>query len=220
MNNRTTLNMRNTLTRGLTHATACALAMLGSSTMHQAKAQVSIYDFSQSVQTYTEITDANGGYVLGQAAQPPASPNRAFVDPNYPAGVATPQGYLTPAAGPGFPIGFDFAFNGDVFDRIAISQGGWISFGKSSDAFAAVWSYNYHPYPNGDPFIQWFNGPPVSYQRNRVAGFGVTNLYMQDRSSMVPPGPVSTLRMATTGTAPNRVCVVQWKDFGMSSFGL
>ena len=34
--------------------------------------------------------------------------------------------------GPGFPIGFNFVFNENTFDRVAINSNGWLSFGKSS----------------------------------------------------------------------------------------
>jgi hypothetical protein len=179
-------------------------------------AQVSIYSFEQSVQPYTEITAADGGYSMGTPVWwPPYHNMRAFVDPNYPDGVITNGGYLSPAVGPGYPIGFDFTFNGEVFDRVGISHGGWISFGKSSDGAQAVWCYT-ADHPHGRPFVQYFGGPSVPYKRNRVAGFATAQLRMQDMTSQDPPGPLSSLRLATIGTAPNRVCVIQWKDFRAS----
>lgn len=183
-----------------------------------ATAQVSLYQFTQSVGTYTEITAADGGVSLGTPTYwPQQNNNRAWVNNpfNDPGGQVTMSGYLSPAEGPGYPIGFNFTFNGDVFDRIGISNGGWISFGKSSDGLQAVWVYNWSGTPNGDPFIQWYNGPTPSYKRNRVAGFGNSALQQADWSSLVPPGPVGNIRVATIGTAPNRVCVVQWKEYGM-----
>ncbi len=184
-----------------------------------AGAQVSLYQFSQSNGTYTEITAADGGVSLGTPTYwPQQFNNRAWVNNpfNDPGGQLTQSGYLSPAIGPGYPIGFPFTFNGDVFDVIGISNGGWISFGKSSDGLQAVWVYNWSGTPNGDPFIQWYNGPTPSYKRNRVAGFGNSALQQADWSSLVPPGPVGNIRVATIGTAPNRVCVVQWKEYGMS----
>ena len=175
-------------------------------------AQVSIYEFSQSVETYTDITAADGGYSLGAPTWwPPVYNQRAFVDPNILEGTVT-NSYLNGASGPGFPIGFDLTFNGDVFDRIGISNCGWISFGKSSDANQAVWTYS-SDHPHGRPFVQYYGGPDVPYKRNRVAGWANSALYMQDMSPLDPPGPITTLRMATIGAAPNRVCVVQWKDY-------
>lgn len=175
-------------------------------------AQVALYDYSESVEPYTEITDADGGYSLGTPTWwPPVYNMRAFVDPNNLDGTVT-NGYLSPAQGPGFPIGFDLTFNGDVFDRVGISNSGWISFGKSSDGNQAVWSYGID-HPHGQPFVQYVGGPATAYKRDRVAGYGTGQLWMQDMSPQVPPGPVSSLRIATIGTAPDRVCVIQWKDF-------
>ncbi|HRN37446.1 MAG TPA: fibronectin type III domain-containing protein, partial [Flavobacteriales bacterium] len=188
-----------------------------------ASAQVSTYEFSESVGTYTPITAADGGVALGVPTYwPHVNNNRAWVNNpfNDPDGQVTQSGYLNPANGPGYPIGFDFEFNGDVFDVIGISNGGWISFGKSSDGLQAVWVYNWSGTGAGDPFRQWAAenaepGPNPTYRRNRVAGFGNSGLQQVDWSSLAPPGQVSKLRMATIGTAPNRVCVVQWEDYGL-----
>jgi hypothetical protein len=176
-----------------------------------AQAQVSLYSFAQSTQAYTEITAANGGYQLGTPLYfPPQHNLRAYADPALPEGTVTNGGYLSPAIGPGYPIGFNFLFNGDVFDRIGVANGGWISFGKSSDGNQAVWCYT-SDHQHGRPLLQSIGGPPVPYQRNRIAGFGQSALRAQDQSSV--GGPTSDLRIATIGTAPNRVCVIQWKNF-------
>ncbi|MCC6540690.1 MAG: T9SS type A sorting domain-containing protein [Flavobacteriales bacterium] len=182
------------------------------------QAQVSLYEFEESVGTYTEISEADGGVSLGVPTYwPQVFNNRAWVNNpfNDPDGQVTQSGYFSPAIGPGYPIGFDFTFNGDVFDRIGISNGGWISFGKSTDALQAVWVYNDRGTVQADPLIQWYNGPEPTYKRNRVAGFGNSGLQLVNWTSLVPPGPYSNIRVATIGTAPNRVCVVQWKDFGL-----
>lgn len=175
------------------------------------QAQVSLYNFSQSQQTWTEITAGDGGYQLGTPTFfPPQHNLRAYADPAIPEGTVTNGGYLSPAVGPGYPIGFNFLFNGDVFDRIGVANGGWISFGKSSDGAQAVWCFT-SDHPAGRPLVQSYGGPAIPYQRNRVAGFGLSSLRAQDQSSV--GGPTSSLRVATLGTAPNRVCVIQWKDF-------
>ena len=142
---------------------------------------------------------------------PPLFNLRAFVDPAIPGGTVT-NGYLSPAQGPGYPIGFDLTYNGEVFDRLSVSNSGFITFGKSSDGDQAVWTYAID-HPHGRPFVQYIGGPSVPYKRNRVAGWGSESLQMQDMSSLDPPGPVSSLRLATIGIAPNRVCVIQFKDF-------
>ncbi|HMN07023.1 MAG TPA: T9SS type A sorting domain-containing protein [Flavobacteriales bacterium] len=176
-------------------------------------AQVSLYEFSQSVEPYTEITEADGGYALGVATYwPPLYNQRAWVNTPFYEPDGQVASYLNPAVGPGYPIGFDFTFNGDVFDVIGVSHSGWISFGKSSDGNQAVWIYAID-HPHGMPFVQYIGGPDLAYKRNRVAGWGNGSLYMQDMSPYVPPGPTSSLRIATIGTAPNRVCVIQWHAF-------
>src|SRR5690606_27772433 len=86
---------------------------------------------------------------------------------------------------------------------------------KSSDGNQAVWCFT-SDHPHGRPFVQYIGGPDVPYKRNRVAGFATPTLRMQDMTPLVPPGPLSSLRIATIRTAPNRVCVIQWKDFRAS----
>ncbi len=175
-------------------------------------AQVSLYEYSESVGTYTEISAADGGYSMGTPTFfPPLYNQRAFVDPANPDG-AIANNYLNAAQGPGYPIGFNLTFNGDVFDRVGISNSGFITFGKSSDGNQAVWTYAID-HPHGMPFVQYIGGPSVPYKRNRVAGWGTGSLQMQDMTSLDPPGPLSSLRLATVGAAPNRVCIIQFKDF-------
>ena len=83
-------------------------------------AQVSLYEYSESVGTYTEISAADGGYSMGTPTFfPPLYNQRAFVDPANPDG-AIANNYLNAAQGPGYPIGFNLTYNGDVFDRVGI----------------------------------------------------------------------------------------------------
>src|SRR4051812_36656779 len=82
------------------------------------KGQVaSLYSFSQQTGVYTAIT---GGTVFGTIT----SDDQAFVDQGVPAGGGT--------SGPGINIGFNFMFNNNFYNRIAIQNNGWISFGSSS----------------------------------------------------------------------------------------
>ncbi|MGV3636151.1 MAG: T9SS type A sorting domain-containing protein [Flavobacteriales bacterium] len=175
-------------------------------------AQVSMYTFSQSVEPYTEITAADGGYVLGTPTfDPPLHNLRAYVDPEQPDGTLTNAGYLAPAIGPGYPIGFDFTYNGDVFDRIGIAHGGWISFGRSEDGNSAVNIFT-SDHSAGRPLSHSYYQTPIEpHKRNRIAGMANSQLRQHDRTLV--GGPVSEFRVATIGTAPNRVCVIQWKDF-------
>ncbi|HRQ85095.1 MAG TPA: T9SS type A sorting domain-containing protein [Flavobacteriales bacterium] len=181
-------------------------------------AQVSLYEYSESVQPYTEVTASEAAYSLGVPTFfPPLHNMRAWVNNAFfgADGQVTNGGYLSGVYGPGYPIGFDFTYNGDVFDVIGVSNLGWISLGKSSDGAQAVWCYA-GDHPHAAPFVQYIGGPDVPYKRNRIAGFASSQLRMQDQSPLDPPGPVSSLRLATLGTAPNRVFVVQYKDFRAS----
>jgi len=80
--------------------------------------QVGEYSFSATTGTFTPIT---GGVLLGTET----SDDQRFVDPATPAGG-------TVTTGPGLDIGFNFTFNGAVFDRLAINNNGWISLGQSA----------------------------------------------------------------------------------------
>lgn len=185
-----------------------------------AQAQVDQYQFLQALGTYTEITEAEAAYSLGAPTYwPQADHSVAWTnDPAFgPEGQPTPHGWNSPAEGPGFPIGFDFEFNDETFDVIAVSNGEWISFGKSSDGNLATWAYNLDDSTsNWDPLLQADNLPEPAYKRNRVAAFGRTALQPVDWSTVTPPGPKSSLLSATIGEAPERICVVQWKDFGLA----
>ncbi len=147
-------------------------------------AQVSSYSFSQVSGTYTAIT---GGTVLGDAA----SDDEVFVDPTDPTGL---NGVYT---GTGFPIGFNFSFNNIVFNQVAVSYNGWISLGQSS-LTPAVDINSTSAY---SPLASTTTNTPAIL-RNRIAGFA--------RDLEAQTG--SEVRIQTIGTAPNRVCVIQWSN--------
>ncbi|MFT3886195.1 MAG: T9SS type A sorting domain-containing protein [Flavobacteriales bacterium] len=203
--------------RPIASRTLSAVATLAAPAMLWA--QVSLYNYSESVETYTEVTAEEASYSLGVATWwPPLHNLRAWANNEFfaPDGQVTNGGYLGPAIGPGYPIGFNFTYNGDVFDRIGVANGGWISFGKSSDGNRSVVIFT-SDHPAGRPLSQsyWPTPSPLdhAYQRDRIAGWGAANLYMRDHSQQDPPGTISSLRIATIGAAPNRVCVIQWKDY-------
>jgi hypothetical protein len=147
-------------------------------------AQVNTYSFSSSAGTYTPIT---GGTVFGATT----SDDQRFVDP------ATPLGG-TVTTGVGLPIGFNFTYNGIVFDRIAINNNGWISFGQS----ALTPSVN-NASSSGYTAISATSTATPTLLRNRMAGLA--------RDLQGQTG--SELRMETIGASPNMVCVIQWTNY-------
>jgi Bacterial Ig-like domain len=149
-------------------------------------AQVSSYTFSQSNGTYTPIT---GGKVYGTFN----STFETFVDVNNPSGICNGFSYYCGLNGTGIPIGFDFLFNNRVFDKMGVSYNGVISLGSSSfspavDAY--VWDLA-DGIPSGGAHL-----------RNRIAGLLKENV----------ANPNSELRVETIGTAPNRICIIQWAN--------
>ena len=147
-------------------------------------AQTLEYAFSATQGTYTPIT---GGILLGTDS----SDDQRFVDP------AVPEGGTT-TTGPGFDIGFSFTFNGAIFDRLAVNNNGWISLGQS----ALTPSVNNSSTSGYTPISSAVAiSPEILY--NRIAGFA--------RDIQAQAG--ATLRLQTIGTAPNRVCVIQWENY-------
>lgn len=162
------------------------------------------YNFVQTVGVYEEI---NGGIVLGNAS----STNQSYIDPAVLVGESE---NLIP--GPGFSLGFDFIFNGNTFDRVAVNTNGWLSFGKSSLGNNAVFS-QIATAPISQLADAEGNGvhdmSPNNELRNRVSGLGTDLSPLAD----------SDLRIETIGVAPNRVFVAQWrkfKRFGSSSIDM
>lgn len=84
-----------------------------------ARGQVSLYSFSQSSATYTEIT---GGTVLGTTANDDEVFNNSTT------------GASAPVTSTGFPIGFGFVYNGVTYDKFAVNTNGYIVLGTGSFA--------------------------------------------------------------------------------------
>lgn len=143
----------------------------------QTHAQVSNYIFSQSINTYTPIT---GGTVLG------GNSNDDEVFNNDAAGA------LPPVTNTGFPIGFNFNYNGITYDRFAVSTNGWILLGNGT-------------FQIGD---QAYFEPPIS-----TAGpSGFANVVSALGLDLEAQGGGS-FRFQTIGTSPNQILVVQWKKY-------
>jgi uncharacterized repeat protein (TIGR01451 family) len=92
---------------------------------------------------------------------------------------------------PHLPIGFSFNFGGNAFDTMAVSCNGYVLMGTTSGTFS------------------FFNNPLSNASNNNViAAFGADLMHRQANAS---------LQYTTTGTAPNRICTIQWMHY--SYFG-
>nr|MBM3931538.1 hypothetical protein [Sphingomonadales bacterium] len=144
-----------------------------------------LYQYGRTTAAYNEIS---GGYLLGSAT----TDDEVFVDP------AVLAGGSSGATGVGFPIGFDFTYNGFVYDRLAVNANGWVCLGSStltpSVSTATTSGYT--------PLSSTLAITPAALAA-KIAGFA-RDLQGQTNSS---------IRIETIGTAPNRVCVVQWKGY-------
>lgn len=148
------------------------------------KAQVSQYLFQQYLGTYSAIS---AGTVVVNST----------VDNAYYTNPANPT--VAQNAGPGFPIGFPFTFDNIVYDVIGVSNDGGVAFGQSTIT------------PN--PVDMNFNS---SY--DWISSTGTTNALLQRHVSplcrdLQAIAGQSVLRIQTVGTAPSRVCVVQFENY-------
>ena len=146
-------------------------------------AQVANYAFSQSTGTFSKIT---GGTVLGNAT----TDEQRFVNTSVLLGD-------TVTIGAGIPIGFNFAFNGNIFDVFAVDANGWISLGQSSQTPSVNLRSSSYTAP-----ISATSGAPAALQ-NRISAFG-RNIAAQTGSE---------LSYTVVGSAPNRTLVIQWIDY-------
>ena len=226
---------------------ALAAALVMCFATFKAQAQVSAYAFEQQVTTYTPIT---GGTVYGTTT----SDDQRFLDPAVPAGS-------TATTGPGLPIGFTFVYNGVAYDRIAINNNGWISFGTTAEGVNNASSSSYAPLAStavitpphlrnrvtamGRDLIGGFaftasgisgtnvltgasgtagimiggpisgTGIPTGTTVTAVSGNAITlsNTLTANSTNATYTHQVGELRMQTIGTAPNRIAVVQWKNY-------
>jgi uncharacterized repeat protein (TIGR01451 family) len=89
---------------------------------------------------------------------------------------------------PNIPIGFAFTYNGNATNKIGICTNGFIV--MDSLMHSGLWLFN-------------------TQSTNQV------NVFMSDLRNTNAGG---SIEYVTVGTAPNRVCIIQWKDYGI--FGI
>lgn len=166
------------------------LLMLMLCSIAPAQSALQDYTFAYSVGTYEEIT---GGLLLGTES----NDEQRFLD------SLSLDGSQIMVRGPGFPIGFELSYAGSTFDRLAINTNGWICLGQSSlGQFAVVMtSSSYINTPLSTISTTNF-GENVQLVA-RIASFA--------RDLEGQPG--SSIMIKTIGTSPNRICVVQWKNY-------
>ena len=86
---------------------------------------------------------------------------------------------------PNLPIGFNFVYNGSITNKFGVCTNGFIA--MDSLMHNSFWQLNAN----------------------------CTNQVSVLRADMINSNAGGTLEYVTVGTAPNRVCIIQWKDYGM-----
>ncbi|WP_375436833.1 CARDB domain-containing protein [uncultured Hymenobacter sp.] len=103
------------------------------------------------------------------------------------------------------PIGFTFTYNGTAFTDFVLNTNGYLKLGTT----APVAPY----YTDGAQSL--LNGPVTGPDTNLLLPF--------NQDLLAGSGGATEYRVATTGTAPNRICTVQWKnvsDKARGTFGV
>jgi hypothetical protein len=95
-------------------------------------------------------------------------------------------------------IGFTFNYNGTAFTQFILNTNGLLKLGSTTPSTAALYYENFAGGAGIDPLT--------------AAGAAETNLIMPFDFDLQQGTGTAEYRLATTGTAPNRVCTVQWKN--------
>lgn len=167
--------------------------MLFFGTNHSFAQKMAAYEFTYSIKTYQEITDGN---VLGKQMNP------------IPTGLSFNKDTVGVLANVisrdvGFPIGFDFTFGSLSFNRFAISTYGYIVLGRDSVSIqgsAKVFADTIGTVDAGKAYI--IGNIPNTNGNSCMAGR--THLNNTGRTEV---------NYTSMGTTPNRILVVQFKNF-------
>ncbi|HWY98198.1 MAG TPA: SprB repeat-containing protein, partial [Bacteroidia bacterium] len=103
------------------------------------------------------------------------------------------------ATGPGYPIGFNFIYNGESFDRMALSGNGYIKLGHSNQSFTLK---------NDSIAGDIFDGSV--YNQNIISAFQ-TNTALFD--AQLTQYTVASIKTQTMGLPGNRILVIQYEYF-------
>jgi hypothetical protein len=97
------------------------------------------------------------------------------------------------------PIGFTFTYNGTAFTQFILNTNGLIKLGSTAPSRAALYYENFSGGAGVDPL-------------GAGAGAADINLIMPFNFDLVQGTSPAEYRVATTGTSPNQVCTIQWKN--------
>ena len=95
------------------------------------------------------------------------------------------------------PIGFSFTYNGTAFTDFVLNTNGLMRLGSAAPSSAAAFP----------PYAQAAESGPIS-----GTNAADVNLLAPFNLDLGPGTGGTEYRVATTGTAPNRVCTIQWKN--------
>jgi hypothetical protein len=97
-------------------------------------------------------------------------------------------------------IGFTFNFNGVAFTQFVLNTNGFIKLGATAPSSASL-------------FIQESNTPTISdpISSTNAANINIVAPFNMDLAAGTAAGGAE-YRVTTSGTAPNRVCTIQWKN--------
>jgi hypothetical protein len=98
------------------------------------------------------------------------------------------------STGPGYPIGFNFTYHGESFDRVAVSTNGYIKLGQSNQPITLK---------NDSIAGSVFDGS--TYNQDVIAAFQTSASIFNN-----PYAPYIDINIFTTGLPGNRIFVVQY----------
>ena len=98
------------------------------------------------------------------------------------------------------PIGFTFAYNGASFTQFVLNTNGFIKLGATAPSAADLFLPESMTATQIDPF-----------ESTNAADVNIVAPFNFDLTAGTAAGGTE-YRVATTGTAPNRVCTIQWKN--------